>query len=174
MDMKGLGRGAVAWLAAMVLVLGAGPAAFAESNSNGEEEAVTGPEVAVRNYSSLSHLVTVVCDDAMEQFYNFFASQPVLVEPFLLLGEFPAKRVTLLGATLADQMSAVINNEGVAQPQPAKEVYDQKLRGVLQEIDGSLRIHMSAQNSRGEWRSYVVIVEMSEPIYRALHTYVTL
>jgi hypothetical protein len=50
----------------------------------------------------------------------------------------------------------------------------QRISGILQEVDGYLRIHIIAANTRGERRSYVVNVEMSEPIYRALHSYVTM
>lgn len=169
---KRMGNKVLAWLMAVMVFAAGVPVAAAEDN--GEEFPVVGPEMTVRNYASLSNMVIMVCDDAMEQFYNFYGPQPVLVEPFRVLGEFSPRRVTLLGATLADQMAAVINNEAVAQQPPAKTVYDQRLRGVLQEIDGYLRIHMSGQNSRGEWRSYVVTVEMSEPIYRALHNYVVM
>ena len=69
--------------------------------------------------------------------------------------------------------AATINNNSVAQYVPKGDgKYDQKVQGVLQEMDGLLRIHISGVNSRGERRSYVVNVEMSEPIYRAMHSYV--
>ncbi|MEW6594542.1 MAG: hypothetical protein AB1413_06705 [Thermodesulfobacteriota bacterium] len=172
MTTKDLARIGAACLLAMVVGMGAAAPASAMDGVSGEP-VVAKPEPAGSNYASLSHLVTIVCDDAMERFYNFFGASPVAVEPFQVVGEFSvAPRVTLLGATLADQMSAGINNEAVAQPGPAGS--EQRLRGLLQEVDGYLRIHMSGRNSRGEWRSYVVTVEMSEPIYRALHSYVVM
>jgi hypothetical protein len=174
MTTKDLARiGAALVLAAAVNIGWAMPSSAMEGVSG--EPVVAKPEPPGSNYASLSHLVSVVCDDAMERFYNFFGASPVAVEPFQVVGEFSvAKRVTLLGATLADQMSAGINNEAVAQPIAANAATEQRLRGLLQEVDGYLRIHMSGQNSRGDWRSYVVTVEMSEPIYRALHTYVVM
>jgi len=174
MTTKELTRFAAACLFAVVVGMGWAAAAAAMEGVSGEP-AVAPPEPPASNYASLTNVVAMVCDDAMERFYNFFGASPVAVEPFVVLGEFPnGKRVTLLGATLADQMSAGINNEAVAQPVPANAATEQRLRGLLQEVDGYLRIHMSGQNSRGDWRSYVVTVEMSEPIYRALHSYVTL
>ena len=126
-----------------------------------------------KNYSSLAGLVAMVCDDAIKQFQDFFGPAEVVVEPFVILGEFPPQRISLLGATVADQMAAMINNYSVGRYVP--EGYGghaQKVQGILQEIDGLLRIHISGANSAGEWRSYVINVEMSEPIYRAMHTYV--
>ncbi|HSR36299.1 MAG TPA: hypothetical protein VLL73_03885 [Desulfurivibrionaceae bacterium] len=174
MTPKDLARIGVALGLAVIVGMGwAAPAAATDGVSG--EPVVAKPEPPGSNYASLTHLVTVVCDDAMERFYNFFGASPVAVEPFQVVGEFSvAKRLTLLGATLADQMSAGINNEAMPQALPASATTEQRLRGLLQEVDGYLRIHMSGQNSRGEWRSYVVTVEMSEPIYRALHTYVVM
>lgn len=148
--------------AAVILVLLAGVGGVSAQSENG----------ATRNYASLANMVTMIGNDAIAQFAGFFDAQPVVVEPFLVLGEFPAQRVTLLGATLADQMAAMVNNEAAARSVAALEPSGQQLRGVLQEVDGHLRVHMSGRNNRGEWRSYVVNVEMSEPVYRALHTYV--
>lgn len=128
-----------------------------------------------QNYSTLSGLVAVVSEDAIEHFYDFFGPSQVEVEPFTLLGEFPGKKISVFGATLADHMTAMINNNSIAQYIPEGDgEYDQKLRGVLQEMDGFLRIHMSGVNNGGERRSYVVNVEMSEPIYRALHSYINM
>jgi hypothetical protein len=174
MTTKHLARIGAAWLLAAGLMTGWAPLALAMEGVSGVPP-VAAPEPPASSYASLTHVVTIVCDDAMERFYNFFGAAPVVVEPFVVLGEFsPGKRVTLLGATLADQMSAGINNEAIAQPIAAGAATEQRLRGLLQEVDGYLRIHMNGQNSSGDWRSYVVTVEMSEPIYRALHTYVTL
>lgn len=134
-------------------------------------ETVVGP----RNYASLPGLVAMVGADAMEQLHGFFAAEPVIVEPFIVLGEFSSRqRISLLGATLAEQMAAVIGNESLAVWRaPATGEQQQRVSGILQEVDGYLRIHILAANTRGERRSYVVNIEMSEPIYRALHSYVT-
>jgi hypothetical protein len=140
-----------------------------------EQEAPISYDHSARNYSGLTGLVAMVCNDAMEQFYDFFDPAPVAVEPFVILGEFSSKnRICLLSATLADQMTAVISNESIASSRPAmtKGGYEQRVQGILQEVDGYLRLHISGINTRGERRSYVVNVEMSEPIYRALHSYV--
>ncbi len=174
MTTKDLARIGVAWLLVGAAGMGWAAPAIAADAANGEP-VMAKPEPPGSNYASLSHLVTMVCDDAMERFYNFFGTSPVTVEPFRVAGEFStANRVSLLGATLADQMSAGINNEAVAQPASANATAEQRLHGLLQEMDGYLRIHMSGRNNRGEWRSYVVTVEMSEPIYRALHSYVVM
>ncbi|WP_218915004.1 hypothetical protein [Desulfurivibrio alkaliphilus] len=126
-------------------------------------------------YGSLSELVVLIGEDAAGQFADFFAAGPVRVTPFKVIGEGLPRRTTLLGATLADQMTAVINSvpeaEAERELRPARD--EQLLRGVLQELDGYLRIHISGRNNRGQWRSYVANVEMSEAVYRALHTYVT-
>jgi len=135
-------------------------------------ESVIGP----KNYSSLTGLVAMVGSDAMEHLHGFFAAEPVAIEPFIVLSEFSTRqRISLLGATLAEQMAAVISNESLAVWRPAAAgENEQRVSGVLQEVDGYLRIHILAANTRGDRRSYVVNVEMSEPIYRALHSYVYL
>jgi len=125
------------------------------------------------DYSSLSQLVTVICNDAVLRFDHFFTSATVTVSPFLAM-DGPTKRPSLLGIIMADQMVAMINNETSARfngstPSMGK----QELSGLLQEIDGYLRIHISGRNEKGEQRSYVVAVEMSEPLFRVLHTYLT-
>jgi hypothetical protein len=108
----------------------------------------------------------------MERLHGFFAAEPVTVEPFIVLNEFSTRqRVSLLGATLAEQMAVMLGNESLAA---ATDEHKQRVSGVLQEVNGYLRIHIIAANTRGERRSYVVNVEMSAPIYRALHSYVTL
>ena len=76
--------------------------------------------------------------------------------------------MTLLGVTLADQMIAMINNNPI-DPK-VRGQHNQTLSGVLQELDGLLRIHISGKNSRAVRRSFSVNVEMSEALYRALHT----
>lgn len=153
------------------LVPGAAAAEKKEDNRGATSEEKAGP----RNYASLPGLVAMVGNDAMEQLQGFFAAEPVLVEPFIVLSEFSSRqRVSLLGATLAEQMAAVIGNESLAVWRPVMTgEHEQRVSGVLQEMDGYLRIHVIAANSKGERRSYVVNVEMSESIYRALHSYVT-
>lgn len=163
------------WMLTIVLQGNRCGVAWAQTDSLssfGMDETVMHPE-PTKNYSSLAGLVAMVCDEAIEQFYDFFGPAQVRVEPFLVLGEFPPKRITLLGATMADQMAAMINNNSVAQyiPEGGGD-FDQKVQGVLQEVDGLLRVHISGVNSGGERRSYVINVEMSEPIYRAMHSYV--
>lgn len=122
-------------------------------------------------YGSLSELVMLISDDAALRFAGFYTAAPVKVEPFPVLGEKPARRTSVLGATLADQMTAMINSVPGAEDRRAA-ASDQVLRGVLQEIDGYLRVHISGRNSRGQWRSYVANVEMSAAVYQAMHTYV--
>lgn len=129
----------------------------------------------VQGYASVPGVVSIFSRDAIGQFKYFFAAAPVVVEPFLVIGEFSsAKKMTTLGMTLADQMAAVINNEALAPMEGAGGGTPQRIWGFLQEADGYLRVHVTGENSRGERRSYVVNVQMSEPIYRALHTYVSL
>lgn len=130
--------------------------------------------VSQAKYSSLTGLVAMVGSDAMAQLHDFFAAEPVIIEPFIILGEFSTrKKISLLGATLAEQMAAVISNEALAVWRPAAAGgSEQRISGVLQEVGGYLRIHIIAANTRGEQRSHVVNVEMSEPVYRALHSYV--
>ena len=121
--------------------------------------------------ADLAELVNTVCDGARSRFHGFFGPQVIWVKPFITLGREPGKRPTELGATLADQMTAVINNDTLSTRGKARGSVTQGLTGVLQELDGYLRIHLSGVNAAGERASYVVNVEMSEPIYRALHTY---
>ncbi|MDZ7641314.1 MAG: hypothetical protein U5J62_04715 [Desulfurivibrio sp.] len=123
------------------------------------------------NYASLANLVELIGGDAAKQFNGFYDAGSVRIEPFPVLGEFPARRVSKLGATLADQLAASINS---AEPASfATGGREQVMRGVIQEVDGYLRLHVSGRNSRGQWRSYVANVEMSEAVYRAMHTYVS-
>ena len=158
-------------LLVLLCALGATGAWATEKEEEGRSpaaETVAGP----RNYASLTGLVAMVGTDAMERLHGFFAAEPVTVEPFIVLNEFSTRqRVSLLGATLAEQMAVMLGNESLAA---ATDEHKQRVSGVLQEVNGYLRIHIIAANTRGERRSYVVNVEMSEPIYRALHSYVTL
>lgn len=177
--------GKVAPLAVMMLLLMAVVIQQAFSREVVPEQREAGPA----GYTSLAHLVELIGVDAAGQFSGFFDPGPVRIEPFPVLGEFPAQRISLLGATLADQMAAVINSVAAA-PFPESNgvangangsgnglgggpVGEQVLRGVIQELDGYLRVHVSGRNSRGHWRSYVAGVEMNEAVYRAMHTYVS-
>lgn len=130
--------------------------------------------VSYQNYSGLSELITMICDDAIERFQGFYGPTVVTVNPFVSKDSSEKTKVSKLGVTVADQMIAMINNDTLVMADTKKEShgnYEQNLAGVLQEIDGYLRIHISGRNVEGKRISYVANVEMSEPIYRALHTY---
>ena len=124
------------------------------------------------NYSTLTALVNNICNDAIVNFSDFFTPASVTVHPFVTLDSPQATSV--LGVILADQMLAMINNETsgrfASQHSPSES---QELTGLIQEMDGYLRIHISGKNEHGEKRSHVVAVEMSEPLYRALHANVS-
>ena len=130
-------------------------------------------EVQVINYTNMPELIHDVCAGAIGNFYDFFGPALVSVEPFIKYSEFPNRRISVLGITLADHMMARINNESLNQYISADDTNEQYLRGVMEEINGYLRIHIYGVNSRGERRSYVVNVEMSAPLYRVLHTYIS-
>jgi len=125
------------------------------------------------NYSSLTALVNNICDDAIVRFGNFFTPASVTVHPFVTMDDSP-RGLSMLGVVLADQMLAMINNETstrfAMQHSPTES---QELTGLIQEMDGYLRIHIKGRNEHGEKRSHVVAVEMSEPLYRALHATVS-
>lgn len=130
-----------------------------------------------KGYGSVPALVTMLCGEAGSRFHYFFDdATPVVVEPFVVLDESSTrKKVSVLGATLADQMTAVVGNEARTVWRPwSRGGEEQRVTGRLQEMDGYLRVHISGVNSRGERRGYVVNVEMSEPVYRALHSAVFL
>ncbi len=126
--------------------------------------------ISAHSYSNLAELITLICDDAMEDFWEFYGPTTVAVRPFKVIANYNVKKTTMLGITLADQMTAMINTQSV--PEYAVDVkYAQRLEGVIEEIDGFLRVHMNGRNIRGERRSYAVTIEMSDPIYRALRSY---
>lgn len=170
----------IVFLAQIVLLILTG--VFLATGARATEKEAEGKGVAAEgvasqgSYASLASLVAMVGSDAMAQLHGFFAAEPVTIEPFIVLDEFAVRRrISLLGATLAEQMAAVISNESLAVGRPAAvDAHEQRISGVLQEMGGYLRIHIIAANTRGEQRSHVVNVEMSEPIYRALHSYVYL
>ncbi len=130
------------------------------------------PKVAYHNYANLTDLLTILCDEADKKFKNFYGAGVIEVQPFITIGEFQRNKISELGATLADQMIAEINNNTITTKAPEKNAVPQRLNGVIQEVDGYLRIHIFGVNSRGQRASYVTNVEMSEPIYRALHTFI--
>ena len=147
--------------------------AFAADES-GAELIVAEPlegRIGYYSYANMTELVTLICDDAMGDFQSFYGPTMVAVKPFTVIGDFYTNKITLLGITLADQMAAMINSEPVVVYE-VDDKYSQKLTGIVEEIDGYLRIHITGRNVRGERRSFVVNVEMSEPLYRALHSYV--
>lgn len=121
------------------------------------------------NYSKLADLVLFICDEAIGQFDGFFGPAPVTVHPF---ETFSSRNdgYSYLGVTLADQMIAAINNNIDQNGFVGMDDREQEVYGILQEVDGILRLHVNGRNHLGVRRSYVVTVEMSEPLYRALHT----
>lgn len=146
--------------------------AQAQDESGAEMQVEEFPKrISYHSYSNLSEMVTFICDDAMDIFRDFYGPTVVAVSPFSVISDYKIYKMTMLGITLADQMTAMINSEPAADISVEKK-YDQKLEGVIEEMDGFLRIHISGRNVRGERRGYAVNVEMSEPIYRFLHSYV--
>jgi len=139
-----------------------------------EQDTPPASATVYREYDGLAELVTIICDDVIEKMRGFFGPTVVDVQPFVCFGQYQENKISSLGITLADQMIAMINNDvRGAKPELSDYAnhYPQKLRGSLQEVDGYLHIHISAANVYGERFSYTTNVEMSEPIYRALHTY---
>ncbi len=138
-----------------------------------EEESLefhSSPETdETQRYENLTSLIHRVCDEASVLFRDFFGPGEVSLQPFMVIDEFNRKNLTMLGLTLADQMGARINNDSIFQAARNME-YEQSMQGILQEIDGFLRIHISGMNYRGERKSYIATIEMSEPVFRALYT----
>ncbi|MEN8257372.1 MAG: hypothetical protein ABFS09_05870 [Thermodesulfobacteriota bacterium] len=159
-------------LALAIITMLTAPALQAQDQSGGVLMPYPPPpeRINARSYSNLSELITLICDDAMEDFWEFYGPTTVAVRPFRVIANYNVKKTTILGLTLADQMTAMINTQAVPE-YPIRVKYPQQLEGVIEEIDGFLRIHMNGRNVRGERRSYAVTVEMSDPIYRALHSY---
>lgn len=150
------------------------PAAAWSGSESGAEltfEDKVEERISFKSYSNLAELVSFICDDAMEVFHNFYGPAKVAVSPFSVISDYQVKKYTMLGVTLADQMTAMINSEPAVDHPPRKR-YEQVMGGVIEEMDGYLRVHISGRNVWGERRGYVVHVEMSEPIYRFLHSYV--
>lgn len=161
-------------IALCFILCGASFAGEAISQENPQDLPVRGI-TSYENYTGLSELITMICDDAISTLQGFFGPTVVEVQPFITFGQFQENKISSLGISLADQMMAMVNNDTAANAEntPAGETkeHQQKLRGTIQEIDGFLRIHISAVNVYGERLSHTTTVEMSEPIYRAMHTY---
>jgi hypothetical protein len=137
-------------------------------------EPVPVPTAPLR-YSSFFPLVGEICTEAASAFNGFFDSSPVQVRPFVHIGGAANDDSSLLGVVLADQMAAMLNGHANAHYGTAAGGNDdrqQLLEGVLQEMNGYLRIHMHATNQHGVRRSHVVLVEISAAVYRALHSYI--
>lgn len=159
----------------LICLLAGVPAGAAEKEVGPQIPATDELQVSQRNYSSLPGLIAMLGQETMAQLQDFFLAEPVFVEPFIVLNEFSTRaKISLFGATLAEHLAAVVGNESLSVWRPAERAtHQQSLSGVLQEIDGYLRVHALAVNARGESRSCVVNVQMTEPIYRALHRYVS-
>jgi hypothetical protein len=125
-------------------------------------------------YSSLFSLIGEVCTEAAGSLNGFFDSSPVQVRPFVHIGGAVNNDSSLLGVVLADQMAAMLNGHANARYRTVAGGDDdfQLLEGVLQEMNGYLRIHMHATNRHGGRRSHVALVEISAAVYRALHSYI--
>ena len=164
----------VLFISALLLWSGPNPAEASELGGEFATEDQPIEIVSYQSYSGLSELVSMICDDAIERFQGFYGPTVVNVTPFATNGSVQKVKVSKLGVTLADQMIAMINNDTLVMANAARqntESYEQNLFGVLEEIDGYLRVHINGRNVEGKRVSYVANVEMSEPIYRALHTY---
>ncbi|MBI5559638.1 MAG: hypothetical protein HY885_18600 [Deltaproteobacteria bacterium] len=149
------------------------PAAFAQEGSGNDAVGNSNyaERISYQRYSNLSEIVTLICDDAIQGFHDFYGPATVAVAPFAVISDSRVPKITMLGITLADQMTAMINSEPAAH-YSADNNYPQEMEGVIEEMDGFLRIHISGRNGLGARRGHVVNVEMSEPVYRFLHSYV--
>ncbi len=125
------------------------------------------PLFSARQYTEPASLVAAIARDAQRLFDRFFSPQGVAVRPFVFVDQDGNKHLTTLGLTLADAMSAAVDNTHL-DPGHAGDT-PQELRGVLQEIGDTVRVHIKGVNGEGRRRSYVAIIELSPPIYRLLH-----
>lgn len=154
----------------------AAPPVLAQQEMGAEFEAEEQPVeiVSYQSYAGLSELITMICDDAIERFQGFYGPSVVMVEPFVTIDKYQKDKLSKLGVTIADQMIAMINNDTIMLSDTAftsGQGRTQRLNGIIQEVDGFLRVHLSGVNISGERLSYVANVEMSEPIFRAMHSY---
>lgn len=129
-----------------------------------------GPGIAQQNYYGLPNLIAMICNEAGAHFKDFYGASVVRVEPFSTLGMARKNRQSEFSALLSDEMTATLHNNLFVN-RSVKGDSPQRLRGSLQEIDGYLRIHLTGVNEAQDSFSYIVNVEMSAPVYRALHTY---
>ena len=159
-------------LAVVVTALLAAPPLQAQEQSGAVLMPYPAPpeRINARSYANLAELITLICDDAMQEYWEFYGPTTVAVRPFKVIADYHVKKSTRLGISLADQLTAMINTQAVPE-YPVEVKYPQILEGMIEEVDGYLRVHMNGRNIRGERRSYAVTVEMSDPIYRALHSY---
>lgn len=135
------------------------------------EPATTTPPAEIvgqPDYGSLVMLIGKVCSESGNSFAGFFDSSPVRVPSFIHLGRLNGNS-SLLGVLLADQMAAVLNGHANAFHGKGDDE-GQILEGILQEVDGYLRIHMLGRNRQQQRRSHVAVIEMSTALYRALHS----
>ena len=164
------------WVLGMLLMTSV--PVLAQEHGQGAEFIVDEPPVEVvtyQNYSGLSELVTMICDDAILRFQGFYGPTIVTAEPLITIGQYQHNKRSKLGITITDQMIAMVNNDTIMLNEGdyvfSGKGTTQRLNGVLEEVDGYLRVHINGVNVLGERLSYVANVEMSEAIYRALHTY---
>lgn len=138
--------------------------------ATGRPDSPVTDRITYLRYSNLSELVTGVCDDAGHVFTGFYEPDDVVVSPFAVISDYRVEKPTMLGITLADQMAAMINSTPASRRSSGGKRHVQTMHGVIEEMDGYLRVHISGRNGLGERRGYVAHVEMSEPIYRFLHS----
>ncbi|MEW6219858.1 MAG: hypothetical protein AB1634_10040 [Thermodesulfobacteriota bacterium] len=129
------------------------------------ESAVAGALPLPAAYRSVLELVMAVAAEAGHHLEGFFKSNAVDVAPFLFLAEVGRPRVSELGLLLADQLQAEINTRTHGNWSWQR---NERVDGLLVEVDGQLRIQLTAVNSHGRRLSRVFAVEMSRPVYRAL------
>ncbi|MDA8163788.1 MAG: hypothetical protein M0017_01960 [Desulfobacteraceae bacterium] len=160
----------VAAVLVSALSLHATPAGAAESPGDPDPARETAAAAAAPSeYSGLAGLVSSIAAQAAEAFRGFYDPSPVRVRPFVHVSAM-ANDSSALGVMLADQLAAMLNGDANAS-YARREGKGQRLEGMLQEVDGYLRIHIIGTNAKGERRSHVALVEMSAPLYRALNTY---
>ncbi len=157
------------FLSLLLLLVGVGGAGAGETVAPDYMQRHQKTRAVVESYAGVNDLIDRISNEAMAGFYDFFGPVMVNVEPFVLVDRYPRATVSQLGLALADQMIARINNDSISRAKMSGKPQPQWLFGMLQEIDGHLRVHIYGVNMRGERRSSVVTVEMSEPVYRSLY-----
>ncbi len=152
---------------ALIITLLAPPPVPAAGGSERSAASSGATFFSARQYTGTSLLVAAIARDARQIFDRFFSPQGVAVQPFVLLDQEGNKHLTTLGLTLADAMIAAIDNSSFDPGRSGGT--PQELRGVLQEIGDTVRVHVKGINGQGLHRSYVAIIELSPPVYRLLH-----